>query len=1361
MASNRGQDITTNFKVDISNLKKGISEANRQIKLANAEFKAASSGMDDWSKSTEGISAKIEQLTKKLEAEKTKLTAYQKQLELLNQKYEESKQEVDKLTQKHEEAARQYGETSTEAKKYAQQLDKAEAEVERNKIAIDNMTITMTNQQGTVNSVNREIGTYENTLSQLRTAENQAENATDTMNDELNRSDEAARRASDGFTVMKGALSNLLADGIRKAVQGLKDLANAAIEYESAFTGVKKTVNGTEEELAKLDKDIRNMAKSMPQSASDIADVAAAAGQLGIKTNDIADFTKTMIMLGDSTNLSSEEAASELAKFASVVGMSADDYSKLGSVIVALGNNFATTEADVVSMGTRLASAGSQVGMSEANIMSLSAALSAVGLEAESGGTAFSKLLINMQVATEEGGKKLEDFAEVAGMSSKEFKKAFQEDATGALQAFIAGLADSEKSGKSAVGVLTDMGIKETRLRDSILRAVGAKDLFTDAIETGEKAWKEDSALTKEAEQRYKTTASKIQIMKNNFMDVALTLFDKVQPALQKFIEGLTKLANNEKALKKIATTAELLVAAFAVSKISSATKAFSGLLTSILGLAKGTLVINAQTGAIVANTTATTAGTAATRLFNAAWKANPIGLVVTAVALLATGIYALVKATKDSTIAEDENIKKTKELKKEQDELTKSIKESKEARAKNVNEAEVEVATADVLMNKLEALAEKENKSNEEKQTMKRLVAELNEIVPDLNLKYDEEKDALNKSTEAIRENIKAQKELVLAKAAEENLSGIAKDLAAQEIELGKITEQNTKNEEAYLKAKQARADFLKKHSVYEIAGNQELQAQQKTLLIDEKEKKKAYEESTKVLDKSKESLKTLNSEYNKTNEYVSKMYSDAEIHAKMSALTELARTKGKEIPEELAKGMEEGKYAVPETLDGLSKLINFDSAVAKAGLDGVKIPLSISNGLANGEVTVEEAIAQINGVVKFNDAIAKATEDGVTIPKNLSQSMLNGAISVDEANRQLNESIKFDKALQEANQKGLIIPTNLADKLKSGKIGVDEANAQLNEAIKFNESVTKAKEQGIKIPKKLAENIKNGKTTVQDANNIMNNWIKFNEANKKAIDAGIKIPKEISSGIESGKMDVETANAKMNKWIKFNAALEAAKSSGVKIPEELSTNVSNGKTKVETATEALQTAVKKKLDGMKNIGVDAGGNLIEGTKEGINNPAKQSGVFNSIWGFGKNVLKKLKDSLVEKSPSKATNEMGQYLLEGLGLGIEKQENPVLKQVSKFGKSVIDTLNDELSNNVDVLSIKTNLEDNIGKVKSSLSNLNVPSIASPVGVNSGNNTTSNSVVNNFNQVINAPKQPSRIELYRQTKNLLNLKGGA
>lgn len=310
----------------------------------------------------------------------------------------------------------------------------------------------------------------------------------------------------------------------------------AGIEFESAFTGVVKTVNATDEQLAKLQDDLRDMAQNMPAAAADLADIAASAGQLGIQTDNIAGFTKTIADLGVASNLAGEEAAVMLARFANITGMAQQDFDRLGSTIVALGNNLATSEAEIAEMAMRLAGAGTQVGMTENQILSFAGALSSVGIEAEAGGTAFSTLMSNMQLAVETGNEDLTSFAQIAGMSASEFKKAFQQDAAGAIISFINGLGQAEEKGQSAIKMLSDMGITEVRMRDALLRASGASELFTNSLKIGSQAWEENTALTKEAEQRYKTLESQLGIFKNRVTEIGIAFKESIDGPLNSIV---------------------------------------------------------------------------------------------------------------------------------------------------------------------------------------------------------------------------------------------------------------------------------------------------------------------------------------------------------------------------------------------------------------------------------------------------------------------------------------------------------------------------------------------------------------------------------------------------------------------------------------------------------------------------------------------------------------------------------------------------------------------------------------------------------------------------------------------------------
>jgi len=316
--------------------------------------------------------------------------------------------------------------------------------------------------------------------------------------------------------------------------------------FESSFAGVKKTVDATAEEYAALREDILAMTRAIPSGASEIAEVMEIAGQLGIANESLTEFTETMINLGVSTNLSAEEAASALAKFANIVSMEDYDidgisnWERLGSVVVDLGNNFATTEADIVSMATNLAATGSLAGLSEAQILALATAMSSVGIEAEKGGSTMSKLLKKMQLAVELDTETLEEYAAVAGMTGEQFGQVFREDAVAALSAFIDGLNDTERNGKSAIAILDEMGLNEIRLSNTILALAGGEGLMSNAIATANQAWEANSALAVEAGKRYETAESRVQIMRNALSELGITAYEELREPYLFAVDAIT-----------------------------------------------------------------------------------------------------------------------------------------------------------------------------------------------------------------------------------------------------------------------------------------------------------------------------------------------------------------------------------------------------------------------------------------------------------------------------------------------------------------------------------------------------------------------------------------------------------------------------------------------------------------------------------------------------------------------------------------------------------------------------------------------------------------------------------------------------
>lgn len=332
----KGEDITTRYKLDISDLKKGISEANKNIKLANAEFKAASAGMDNWTKSSDGLTAKLKQLNSVLNEEKTKLENYKKQQQELDKAYSENGKRADELKAKLAQLASQgVSKTSEEYRKYQKALTDVEKEQQANKKASDDLKITILNQQGAINKTEKEIRQYTKTLDEIESGSNEAKIS----------SEKAAKGLKDfGDTAQKAqkssdSLASKLSGGIKK---GLMGIATAAAGAVAGFIATGLATQDTMEDMGKLEAAFTSAGHTTETARKSFQEMVGILGETDQSVeavNHLARLTKNQQELtkwtdiatgvyatfGDSLPIEGlTEAANETAKVGQVTGPLAD-----------------------------------------------------------------------------------------------------------------------------------------------------------------------------------------------------------------------------------------------------------------------------------------------------------------------------------------------------------------------------------------------------------------------------------------------------------------------------------------------------------------------------------------------------------------------------------------------------------------------------------------------------------------------------------------------------------------------------------------------------------------------------------------------------------------------------------------------------------------------------------------------------------------------------------------------------------------------------------------------------------------------------------------------------------------------------
>ena len=592
------RELVVALSLDSSNFSRNMRTINQQIKEAESTFRLAGAGVENYEKTIAGTESKLSMLGQKLTQQQRAVEQYSRALVAANDKLKENYNRHQDYTQRLEQAkARQEDlrfevEAATVAyENYRDSLGEtdsatiaAKQNLERYQEEYADATAEVTKLEGQVKALQKTMQNSADAVSKAQTDLNNAKASVRETEAEIRKLTEQLYRMQSAWTQAGESLTAIskkcetISKAMTKAGKSLTThvtapitalgtaAVKASVDYEYAFADVRKTVDATEEEYDRLSQSVKQMSTEVAASAEDIAEVMSIAGQLGIENEHLAEFTRTMIDLGNSTNLVAADAASEAARFANIMGMSQGQFQNLGSALVDLGNNYATTESEILAMSMRLAGAGKQVGLSEAQILGFATALSSVGIEAQMGGSAFSKALVKMEVASATGGDALEDFAKVSGMTAKQFKALWDSDPAAAFQSFIVGLSKMDEEGESAIATLEEIGIKEVRLRDTLLRSTNATELFSRAQETANRAWRENAALTNEANKRYATTKSRLTNLKNTALMFARQIGDDLNPTIQQIIDKANALL--QKFLSLDATQRQSIVkwAAFAAA---------------------------------------------------------------------------------------------------------------------------------------------------------------------------------------------------------------------------------------------------------------------------------------------------------------------------------------------------------------------------------------------------------------------------------------------------------------------------------------------------------------------------------------------------------------------------------------------------------------------------------------------------------------------------------------------------------------------------------------------------------------------------------------------------------------------------
>lgn len=1039
-------------------LKDKIQSTSKQLDVYNKKLKEYPKTQQQWSDQVNKSQATLSQYQTKLSSTEATMSALQKEYKTNQTQIqawknamgdglhttEQFETAISTLTARNKELSSSMKVNSASQKEYTARI----AEQKKNLVDLGS---TYEESQRTLNGLRAGASTLNNELSSL--------------NKSFITDNEAILKVSHSFGVASQK-ANQFADAIKPlsalSAAVIVGATKTAIDFEDAWTGVTKTVNGTPQQFAKINAGLKDLAQNTSSTYQDIAHYAELAGQMGIPTDSIVGFTKTITELGDTTNLVGEEAAQSIAKFSNVMVSQSKKtntyYSRLGSTVVDLGNKFATTEADIMAMATRLGVAGKMVGLNSNQVLGLSTALSSLGIEAAAGGGSVSKMLKTIDLAVSTGNKSLTKFAKVSGMTSEEFQKSWGQDAAGTFLRFVEGIGKSGNVTKT----LDELGIKEIRQAQAMGALAQSSDVLARALNVSQNAWQANTAMATEAEKRYGTLKSQMSQTWEAVKQAADELGQAFTPTLTSILKVVKKAANafsdlddgtQETIAKLLLLTAAAYPTAKGLGKIfDGAQKLTNGFGKAVTWIGKTAGELSDLIGPVEMTDSVLTKLFKKTGVTTEALKDSSIALggVGIAVGLAAAEIAVLVpmfeKANKkalENAVKNDAVAQSYLKVVDSVSSFNKKIDEYKQKSDSILATNEQNISQSNSLMRTIEQLNDVENKSTTQKQMLQEAVNQLNEIYPDLGLTIDANTGKVADNTGKVFENnqaledyIKKVQEAAKQEAYAEAIKEQTKALIKQQMKYSEVAESvhglNDKMDE--LKAKQSQA-FKD--------GDTEKALKYQTQI----------EQLKKKIDEANGSLATMATKMQETNKTLLDLNNQAEtggytkigdsLKQSLQGAIDKASEAGIQIPEKLTSGIMNGTESYQTASNFVASMMTFQQLVDNASSAGLNVPQDMAYNIIANAGSVSEANTMLNNLIEFEEALTKAGYDGEQIPKNVAAAIARGDISVSDAMRILGKGgvDALEKELNKAEGKADNTQKKVTSALNKGKSGAGTA--------------------------------------------------------------------------------------------------------------------------------------------------------------------------------------------------------------------------------------------------------------------------------------------------------------------------------
>ena len=1313
------KDTTTKFKADISQLKSQMQAASRAVKVATSEFKAATAGLDDWSRSADGLEAKLKQLDTVLSSQNTSLSMMEEELQKTVKVYGENSAAADNVRIKINNQKAAIAQTQKQIAYYNQELEdckngvgKFAKEEDLASTASGKLKKSISDQESELADLKKQyvetaLAQGENSdeakelaeeikklSSELVTNKSKlegAEDSADKFDESLKDVDKSSEKASEGFTVMKGALANLVADGIKYALSAMKDLAaetfTAGANFESSMSKVQAISGASAEDMEKLTAKAKEMGETSVFSASESADALQYMAMAGWDTEDMLNGLEGIMNLAAASGEDLATTSDIVTDALTAMGYSAGDAGKLADVMAAASSNANT---NVSLMGQTFQYAAPIVGALGYNMEDTAVAIGLManaGIKGEKAGTALRSILTRLSAPPKECADAMEELG--VSLTDSEGNMKSLDEVMGDLRKGFDGLSETQQTQYAKA-------IAGQEAMSGLLAVVNAApedfDKLTKAVNNSTGAADEMAATMND------NVNGQITLLRSNIEGKMIKVFEKASSAIKRAIremgraldsidwdktadsvgdlaEGfanfVTFLVKNAPAVK---TTLKAIGTAMAAIFITNKIATF---VDSLKTVSPALVTLATKIGLV---TVATDTQTAATIALNTAWLASPITWLIAGVAALTAGVVAYTKHVNDQieaeyglTDAQKETIANAKSLKDTYDDINSTRMENNKA-------VESEYEYIRELKDEYNSLID--SNGNVKQGYEDRATFILNELAKAMGVEVDQIKEAIDANGK-LGDSID---QLILKQQAQALLNA---------------------NEEAYNTAIQNRAEALETY----------LQAQQD---VNDAEAK----------------WNEVKDEYNSTMEEYNRLLKENPSYA---GLYLIANGKIIDSGREAASALEEAKEGMTNAQDAyigynttIENYKGLGSAIISGDAEAINQAMAnMTYNFQTAETSNRESLErQVEDLEKNYEDMQAAIENGTP---GVTQGMVDQSKSMVDAAK-----AELAKLLPEAGEIG----EESGEKYSSG-LGSKSGDAE-----KAGQDVSGSAKSGVQS--NLDGIAQLGGTTGTSYSSQLSS--KSGEA--KA--SGTTLATSAESGVKTGVSSFDLIGTSTGS--SYVSGIDSNKGDAKQAGKDLKQNAYDGSTDSSISS------------------YDSGSFFGEGFFNGIG--SWFGSVFDRGKELAKNALSGLKKGGKEGSPWRTTIQSGKWFGEGFEIGINDMLKTVVKSATNMAVEAYTALDDE-ADSLDKVGLNAGknfsdgLKASITDVKASVKSLSEPlsdvkvsgqimnAKVSPIntaqGVNAvkGDETTIINKNVTLNQYNNSPKPLDRLSIYRDTNSLL------